>query len=575
MTDTAQKKQAHHEGSVKETLIAILISLTIALAARSYATEAFIIPTGSMAPTLLGSHLDYRFEESGVEWSTDVRYRTGPDNSIALPNQVGPDGRPPAATAPMSAPIAQDSRFANLPEVGAAMGQERGPLSVRTSAGDRILVHKYLYHLREPKRFDVVVFKSPEKVTQNFIKRLIGLPSETVWLAAGDVFSTTDVPARLGDGRTVPPPDERWSIRRKPERVQRSLWRPVYSSEFAPLSNSVNGRRWFSVPWGGEGWETYDRANDRDVREYRCDTEAATTLRWDHRAWPITDWVWYNDATDTRGRGREVLPNSDVRLRAGVEPDREGLAVGATIRARGHEFRAEIEGTTARILMRVDGASEWAEMDSATIKPLRAGRVTNIEFWHADQALWLFVGQKRVAYGEYNWGPSERLLHATGSRGTDYAIDGPMAAYELNRTEVYAHDFPEMSWDFAGSPLTLHRVGVDHDVYYRADTDGGGDPGFGTHPDNLAIIGPDQFFCCGDNSPASSDGRLWNDVDPQVMAQFTDTRGPAWEDSGMKLRGVVPRQLMLGKAYFVYFPAPFSVGGKIPIPNAAEMRAIR
>lgn len=580
-----------HESSIKETLVAILISLVIALAARSYATEAFIIPTGSMAPTLYGAHLNYRFAENGAEWATDVWYRVRDDaNNTPFPSQMLVDrsGQPrevPTATALYSAPMSATVRAPSIdvPADDAAEGVRIEPESLRPLAGDRILVHKYLYHLREPERYDVVVFKSPEKIEQNYIKRLLGLPSETVWLAGGDVFSTTDVPARLADGRTVPPADDRWRIWRKPERIQKSLWRPVYSSEYAPLSNTLDGRRWFSVPWGGQKWTTFDQATGRDLRVYRTDSAEPTTLEWDHDAWPVTDYTLYNDQASgerlfagvySSGR-RQVLPVSDVRVRAGVEPDADGLIVGATIRARGHEFRAIIEEGSARILMRAQGVERWEELASARVDPIPAGRVTDIEFWHADQSLSIYIHEKRVAYAQYDWGPSERLLHATGHAGVDFARGGPAAQLQLDSTFVFERDLPRIEWSFAGSALSLHRVGVDHDVYYRADTTEDGEPGFGTHPDNLAVIGPDQFFTCGDNSAASHDARLWSEVHPQVLKQFTDTRGQAWDNSDMKLRGVVPRQLMLGKAYCVYFPAPFRINGSVPIPNVASMRAIR
>ena len=594
MTHTKNDKAAAHEGSVKETLIAILISLTIALAARSYATEAFIIPTGSMAPTLYGAHLNYHFDENGAEWASDVWYRGSDPNKTPIAVQTVADsaGRiteAPSATVMYAAPMSEAARDTSIPmpaEINAEVPRIP-PISYRTSAGDRILVHKYLYHLREPKRFDVVVFKSPEEIAQNYIKRLLGLPSETVWLAGGDVFSTTDVPARLSNGRTVPPPDSRWSIRRKPERIQKSLWRPVYSSEYAPLDNKHNGRKWFDCPWSGDDWQTYDAANDRDLTVYRADTADPTMLSWNADTWPITDYTPYNDQDSNRTRvgvysprlgsfEQFVLPVSDVRIRAGVEPDQAGLSVSATIHARSHEFRAVIEDGAARILMHHENAENWSEMASAPVTPFAAHKVTDIEFWHADQSLSIYINSKRVAYAEYNWGPSERLLHATGHAGIDYAEGGPAAQLQLDQTFVYTQDFPRIEWNFAGSALSLHRVGVDHDVYYRADTDPfDDDPGFGTHPDNLAIIGPDQFFTCGDNSAASHDARLWGSVNPQVLKQFKDTRGPEWENSEDKLRGVVPRQLMLGKAYCVYFPAPFSFSGRIPIPNVARMRAIR
>jgi len=46
--------------------------------------------------------------------------------------------------------------------------------------GDRLLVEKVTYRLREPKRGEVIVFNEPEKKESDFIKRLIGLPGESI-----------------------------------------------------------------------------------------------------------------------------------------------------------------------------------------------------------------------------------------------------------------------------------------------------------------------------------------------------------------------------------------------------------
>ncbi|MEX1064232.1 MAG: signal peptidase I [Candidatus Paceibacterota bacterium] len=46
--------------------------------------------------------------------------------------------------------------------------------------GDYILIDEITYRFQEPKRGEVVVFRFPQDTTQFFIKRIVGLPGETV-----------------------------------------------------------------------------------------------------------------------------------------------------------------------------------------------------------------------------------------------------------------------------------------------------------------------------------------------------------------------------------------------------------
>lgn len=55
---------------------------------------------------------------------------------------------------------------------------------------DRVMVNKFIYHFKEPVRGDVVIFDPPEVLNSDkyFIKRVIGLPGETVEMKDGKVF---------------------------------------------------------------------------------------------------------------------------------------------------------------------------------------------------------------------------------------------------------------------------------------------------------------------------------------------------------------------------------------------------
>src|SRR3984885_11111668 len=69
---TAPEQKAPPESNVKETVESILVAFILAFIFRSFVVEAFVIPTGSMAPTLLGAHMHFRCPDCGYEW--DVNY---------------------------------------------------------------------------------------------------------------------------------------------------------------------------------------------------------------------------------------------------------------------------------------------------------------------------------------------------------------------------------------------------------------------------------------------------------------------------------------------------------------------
>jgi len=54
--------------------------------------------------------------------------------------------------------------------------------------GEYILTNKVVYKVYDPKRGDVVIFKSPRNKEIDFIKRIIGLPGERVKLTANAFY---------------------------------------------------------------------------------------------------------------------------------------------------------------------------------------------------------------------------------------------------------------------------------------------------------------------------------------------------------------------------------------------------
>ena len=53
---------------------------------------------------------------------------------------------------------------------------------------DRLLANKIIYKIRQPHRWEVIIFKCPEDPKKYFVKRLVGLPGETVEIKNGHVY---------------------------------------------------------------------------------------------------------------------------------------------------------------------------------------------------------------------------------------------------------------------------------------------------------------------------------------------------------------------------------------------------
>lgn len=110
-----------------------------------------------------------------------------------------------------------------------------GSMENTIMTGDRVIGNRFAYSFSDPQRFDIIIFRYPDDESQLFIKRIIGLPGETVEIRDGKIYlNGSDEP--LG-----------WYYRRNHGRIFRSVYNFSENSYFVMGDNrndSKDSRYW-------------------------------------------------------------------------------------------------------------------------------------------------------------------------------------------------------------------------------------------------------------------------------------------------------------------------------------------
>lgn len=72
--------------------------------------------------------------------------------------------------------------------VGQRTGVSGSSMETTLSDGDQLIVDKISYRFRDPKRYDIVVFPYRYEENTYYIKRIIGMPGETIQIVDGYVY---------------------------------------------------------------------------------------------------------------------------------------------------------------------------------------------------------------------------------------------------------------------------------------------------------------------------------------------------------------------------------------------------
>jgi signal peptidase I len=548
--EAASRMEISRESSVKETIESILIAFILAFVFRAFVVEAFVIPTGSMATTLMGAHMRFRCPDCGYRFEVNYSAHSEVGEDLSIPTRAGPALVEEKVNNRVVRREWVDKIYNvrcpncayELPQndVYGADSNVKNPL---VNYGDRILVLKYLYLFQEPRRWDVVVFKSPADPAyqQNYIKRLIGRPGESIVILDGDIY--------VGDGEDP----SQYQIQTKPRYVQQALWRNIYSNDYYPLGLKSGRRDAWRQPWTvaeGSGWKgptggsvsTDVQTTHQQNRVFEFDNlSSRSSIRFDpsaNSAAGLNDFLVYDIE-------QAALPNpvGDLKLsffyerKAGDGPLRLLMSKGED------RFVAELTPGRAKVIRQQRGGGD-AVIGEAEIS--KTSGPLEVEFSNHDYQVALRIGNKDViATTREQYHPEvSRLL-------SDFAAGKQQQA-------------PAVELSSERQQCVLSHLNLSRDIYYINRQPGSGVVFAGT-PRNIMHLGKDEYFVLGDNSLISGDARYWRDP---IVLPYEDLRvGP----------GRVPGRFMLGKAFFVYWPAgfrPFS--GAPPLaPDFGDMRFIR
>ncbi len=554
----------------REGIESIIVAIMLALLFRSFEAEAFVIPTGSMAPTLQGRHRDIKCPQCGY------RYQAG-----ASVDEEGRNGPVQNTTCPMC-------RF-NL-------RLDRGDANEGAFNGDRILVTKFAYQFWDPQRWDVIVFKYPGNAKQNYIKRLVGLPDETLRIHHGDVFVRAAGTEQFHIARK--PPRKMLAMLQlvsDTRRIPQSMVTAQWPSSWADMRDEDGGwqisedRQEYSLPATATmRWLRYRHLvpTPQDWQFLRRGNPAAENSR--RRGELISDYYAYNDQGYERNPNpprplRNWVGDLAVECEAKIQGDQGTLSFDLV--EAGDHFVCEIDVATGQATLLIDGGSRWEGADALVGQTsVRGSGRYSFRFSNVDDQLRLWVGRSLVAFTAN--GQPHSGSYQPGS------VDSPQWSAQD------PGDLLPVGVAGRGMQVTLTRLRVLRDIYYIAadSTDSQRPMGVnatdyrrphdarqiqrifadpttwstsGLFADRCAVefeLADEQYFPMGDNNPQSKDARLWAGPEQSLF-----------DGQDIRIDHYVGREMLIGKAFYIYWPHGWNVANiRFPIvPNLPRMGRIR
>ena len=487
----------------------------------------------------------------------------------------------------------------------------------RPTGGDRIIVNKFVYQVRDPERWEVVVFHYPSNKQMSYVKRCVGMPGEWVFIRNGDLYNA---PGELSHDDAV----KAMKIVRKPMSVQDEIFGvikciPTEERELKTFTSwweddlSGKGGNFFvqgdEVVFSGSKAAAVARFSPPFARG-KSDRNAVSNIRFDDYGPKADPAALVKRLLGMSGPAQGTAPSpgfdeavTDMRLSFAVKPE---SASGAAL----IEIRDGTMAEPLKLVLAVKGGSEKSTLvhgktTKAIACTIESASYTDVVVANFDDQLIVSVDGDEVLRYEYEHAPVPPpalvVSQSDEKAPFPYAASETVSPKDAQAAEMKKYQSGEVpppamhkppfengvAFGFTGGNARVKDVDLARDLFYTVHPHGATD----------FRVPAEAYLCLGDNSPNSLDGRAFKDSvmvyrdggkelvlhgdaeavneienvagDPRPMenpfdgkTKFLDHLGNCRAIDPKNVVDVktyfshfVPRDQIVGRAWFVFWPA--------------------
>ncbi|MBU4271047.1 MAG: hypothetical protein KKA28_04180 [Planctomycetes bacterium] len=452
-----------HPRIVVEWVMCVLLTV---LFVETWLVKGVVVPCrvvgGSMAETTLGDHRNVVCADCGYHFNCGV-------------------DRLPIRTR------------AVCPNCGYAENDLQTPVDAE---GERLLIDRAAFSLRPPRRWEVAALRQPTQAEKIVVKRIVGLPGESIEIRGGDVYV---------DGQ----------IQRKNLDEQRALAVPVHTAAYRPTLEPVPPPRW--------------RA---ESRERGTGSASGTRRGWESAQGRLThpvgfehepiDWLEYHHGRRACGGGQSPLSSlsstgtgsSCSTIKGTVPCPLSGGFVDSPV--------IDLYGFNQSRPRREEDVHAVADLMLSFRLTRESGRgtfhVRATDGGERFEALLRF-DEDRMGYevrrGERPIsGAAGEIPNAAGRWLVEVSLIDRQFLLAIDGRTVVRRPYEQMdspptpvatplAIGVQGLGASVDRLRVYRDVYYTRP--------IGLAPRGMVRLGMGEYYVLGDNSPVSADSRHWPD----------------------------------------------------------------